>query len=183
MILPLHRVSEKTIHFILRVVLARLEAGLQSPEHGGILPSVSANNAPAPGRPPGNTHITGRGRPWKTRPACSCRSSSADMPPAPATPPGPSEEAGHKGRARAAGRVARRAAQTCASPSRDEWGRDPLPLLFRRAPSVGTHVASLRFRGSSRSYEMNSAQAPRAAIKQQDERRTEARLSRPPHTG
>ena len=41
---------------------------------------------------------------------------------------------------------ARRAAQTCASPSRDEWGRDPLPLLFRRAPSVGTHVARLRFR-------------------------------------
>lgn len=78
---------------------------------------------------------------------------------------------------------ARRAAQTCASPSRDEWGRDPVPLLFRRAPSGGTHVARLRFRGSSRSYEMNSAQAPRAAIKQQDERRTEAWLSRPPHTG
>ena len=73
---------------VLRVVLARLEAGLRGPEHGGVLPSVPANNAPAPGRPPGNTHITGRGWPWKTRPACSCRSSSADMPPAPATPPG-----------------------------------------------------------------------------------------------
>ena len=104
---------------VLRVVLARLEAGLRGPEHGGILPSVSAN-APAPGRPPGNTHITSRGWPWKTRPACSYRSSSADMPPAPATPPGPSEEAGHKGRARAAGRVAQRAAQTYTSSSRNE---------------------------------------------------------------